>query len=104
LRWINGGLLLLVAAYLTYYWGMALFASATARANDPIVGFMDTITATAQRWIDSGGGWWLLASALVVIAGAVLVPLWRWVFKPGDDAEPDDVETCNDSTRPVGTS
>lgn len=90
LRWINGGLLLLVAVYLVYYWGMALFASATTRADDPVVGFMDTITATVQRWIDSGGGWWLLAGALAVIATAILIPLWRWVIKT--DTEPDDID------------
>ncbi|MGH3757652.1 cytochrome c biogenesis CcdA family protein [Actinophytocola sp.] len=92
LRWVNGGLLLLVSAYLIYYWGMALFSTVEERAEDPLVSFVDAFTAAAQTWVSSGGGTWLLFGAAAVVAVAGLAALWQWVLKPDsvhhDENEP----------------
>lgn len=83
-RWINGGLLLLVSAYLIYYWGTALFSTVDERAKDPIVSLVDEFTASVQRWVTSGGGAWLLFGAVTVVVGAGVATLWRWVLKSED--------------------
>lgn len=82
LRWVNGGLLLVVGAYLLYYWGTALFATADERAEDPIVSLVDGFTAVVQSWVSSGGGAWLVFGATAVVAVAGLATMWQWVLKP----------------------
>ncbi|MGH3875883.1 MAG: cytochrome c biogenesis CcdA family protein [Actinophytocola sp.] len=91
LRWVNGGLLLLVSGYLVYYWGMTLFSTVEKRAADPVVSFMDDFTAAAQTWAGSGGGAWLLFAAVAVVAAAGLATLWQWVLKP-ERADHDEME------------
>lgn len=106
-RWVNGGLLLLVSAYLVYYWGMVLFSTVEQRVDDPVVSFMDGFTASAQAWVDSGGGVWLMLAAFAVVVVAGLATLWQWVLKPGrsgiDENEPDDspAEVTTDPVAPA---
>jgi cytochrome c biogenesis protein CcdA len=86
LRWINGSLLLIVAGYLLYYWGMALFASPETRAGDPVVMFVQRTTSWVEtQQVNSGAGQWLLFAAAVFIAVVVLTALWRWVFHSNDE-------------------
>jgi cytochrome c-type biogenesis protein len=82
LRWVNGGLLLLVSVYLIYYWGALLWMPPGALATDPVVVFGQRFTSLVQRWADTGGGKWLLLSAAVVVAMAALAGVWQWSRRP----------------------
>ncbi|MGW4058592.1 cytochrome c biogenesis CcdA family protein [Amycolatopsis sp. NPDC004747] len=92
LRWINGSLLLLVSAYLVYYWGSALFVPAEARADDPVVGFIQGFTSLAEGWSNSSTGLYLVLGACAVVCSAGLIALWRWVLKPD---QPEASPTCD---------
>jgi cytochrome c-type biogenesis protein len=82
LRWVNGGLLLLVGAYLIYYWGVVLWMPPGALAADPVVAFGQRFTSLVQRWAETGGGRWLLLPAAVVVALAALAGIWQWSRRP----------------------
>lgn len=99
MRWINGGLLLLVSAYLLYYWGAVQFASVTSRAHDPVIGFTQRFTTQVQSWANTGAGRWLLIGAASIVAAALLRVLWQWART---DPAPDhnDTETGEQVTPP----
>jgi cytochrome c-type biogenesis protein len=100
LRWVNGGLLLLVSAYLIYYWGAVLWMPPGALATDPVVVFGQRFTSLIQRWADSGGGKWLLLSAAVLVALAALAAIWQWSRRP--TTEP--TESTTASPKPTQAS
>jgi cytochrome c biogenesis protein CcdA len=56
LRWVTGGLLLAVSAYLLYFWGTALFAPASTRAHDPVITLTEQLTNHVQQWATTIGG------------------------------------------------
>jgi cytochrome c-type biogenesis protein len=89
LRWVNGGLLLLVSAYLVDYWGSVVFASADSRPGDPLVGLVQRSTTLAQTWITTLGSRWLLAGAAAIVTLAALVALWQWTLRPEDASDGD---------------
>jgi cytochrome c biogenesis protein CcdA len=89
MRWLTGGLLLVVSLYLVYYWSMTLFASATAQRNDPVLTVVQRFTSSIQDWVNSGGGRWLLIAAAAVIVAALLVAVWQWVFRSESDRAAD---------------
>ncbi|MFD0205018.1 MULTISPECIES: cytochrome c biogenesis CcdA family protein [Saccharothrix] len=88
MRWFSGGLLLLAALYLTYYWGSVLYRSADARAGDPVIAFVEGSVARLQAMTDSGGGRWLMLASLLVVAAAVLIWLVKWAGRPHAPTDP----------------
>jgi hypothetical protein len=92
MRWLSGGLLLLVGAYLTYYWAVVLFGPGSAQNAGPL-GVVARFTSAIQDWVNSGGGRWLLLGSAVVVLGAVLAAVWQWVFTSNDTSIEDDAAT-----------
>jgi cytochrome c-type biogenesis protein len=82
LRWINGGLLLVVSGYLTYYWSITLFTSARTRAHAPLMHLEDHLTTHLQAWGTAAAGRWVLGTATIFLAIATLTGLWRWALQP----------------------
>lgn len=82
MRWFSGGLLLLAALYLSYYWGSVLYRSADARAGDPLIAFVEGSLTRLQTLADSGGGRWLMLASLLVVTAAVLTWLVKWAVRP----------------------
>jgi hypothetical protein len=95
LRWVNGGLLLLVSAYLIYYWGAVLWMPPETLATDSVVGFGQRMTSLVQRWVETGGGKWLLLSAAVVVAVAALASMWQWSRHPAAEADSGHLEPAS---------
>jgi cytochrome c biogenesis protein CcdA len=92
MRWLNGGLLLLASGYLVYYWGSVLFRPADSVASDGLIGTADTITATVEGWISSGGGRWVLLAAAAAVGLAVIIGLRQWARAEPSDIKKRDVE------------
>lgn len=85
---IAGALLLLVGAYLTYYWSKVQFAPVGALSEDPFVSIVQRFTSTVQQ---------LAAGAVVVVASTI--GLWKW---NGDVAEPDGPAAPEPDTNDLG--
>lgn len=83
---IAGGLLLLVGAYLTYYWSKVQFAPVGALSEDPIVSLVQRFTSYVQRLSSSGGGDWLIVVAGTIVVVASTIGIWKWT---GAATDPD---------------
>lgn len=83
---IAGGLLLLVGAYLTYYWSKVQFAPVGALSEDPIVSLVQRFTSYVQRVTSSGGGDWLIVAAGTIVVVASAIGIWKW---SGGTTDPD---------------
>jgi cytochrome c-type biogenesis protein len=92
LRWVTGALLLLVGAYLVYYWAAVLWMPPGALAVDPVIAFSQHWTFLTQAWADAGGGRWLVQSAAGVVVLAALVGLWQWGNSHDADLDSDHLE------------
>lgn len=72
-----GGVLLTIAGiYLTYYWSRVLWAPVDTLAEDPIVGSVQRIAATLERFA-AGHGVWVVGLATTIVVAAVLVAIMR---------------------------
>ncbi len=83
---IAGALLLLVGAYLTYYWSKVQFAPVGTLSEDPVVSIVQRFTSTVQRLAASGSGRWLIVGAGAIVVAASAIGLWKW---SGGGPEPD---------------
>ena len=75
---IAGALLLLVGAYLTYYWSKVQFAPVGTLSEDPVVSIVQRFTSTVQRLAASGSGRWLIVGAGAIVVAASAIGLWKW--------------------------
>lgn len=81
---IAGGLLVVVGAYLTYYWSKVQFAPVGALSRDPLVSFVQGFTSYVQRLTSSGGGDWLIVAAGAIVVIAATIGIWRWTAATSD--------------------
>ncbi len=101
---IAGALLLLVGAYLTYYWSKVQFAPAGALSEDPVVSIVQRFTSTVQRLAASGSGRWLIVAAGAVVVVASTIGLWKWSEGGSQPDVPDSEEpdTCELDAEAIG--
>jgi len=93
---ITGAMLTVAGLYLSYYWGRVKFGSAATLGDDPVVGFVGTLTATIERYAGTYG------RVVMVVLGIVLLAilgtmLWKRLAGSPDDRPmtPADTETID---------
>lgn len=73
---LGGVLLTMAGIYLTYYWSRVLWGPVDTLAQDPIVGRVQRIAATLERFA-AGRGAWVVGLATTIVVAAVLVTVMR---------------------------
>jgi cytochrome c biogenesis protein CcdA len=91
---ISGALLIVVGAYVGYYglYEIRLFG-AGGSPEDPVIAAAGRLQGTAAGWVHQHGAWpWLMASAVLAVAGAT----WRLTVRRAAKGRPADPATAGD--------
>jgi cytochrome c-type biogenesis protein len=99
---ISGAFLVMVGAYLAYYWSTALFAPIGRLSSDPLVSFVQRFTNRVQTLATSGGGRWLILTAGFVVAVTAAIGMWQW-SKRAQDGESRGEEPAAEAGLPQAT-
>jgi cytochrome c biogenesis protein CcdA len=82
----SGILLILVGAYVLYYW-LTLLSSPTAAFDNPVIATVTRISGTLQGALGSGGGRLLVAAVTVLM---IALAAWAWLRHWGAAEQPDE--------------